>query len=185
MKSNLIPLIKMKYRDVEIEIMKGDITEVHVDAIVNAANSLMIMGGGVAAAIKRKGGKIIEEEARKYAPVPIGKAIVTTAGKLKAKYVIHTPTMQKPAEITDIKRVYLATKATLTRAKDLGVKSIAFPALGAGVGGVSIYDSIKAMLRAIKEHIDEGTTLNRILLVAYGEKAFREFKRVVKEEKDL
>jgi len=84
-------LIKTVYKDVIIGIKKGDLTEEDSEAIVNPANSLMIMGGGVAYAIKKKGGEEIEKEAIKKAPVEIGKAVVTKAGKLKTKHVIHSP----------------------------------------------------------------------------------------------
>ncbi|MEX2689946.1 MAG: macro domain-containing protein, partial [Candidatus Njordarchaeum guaymaensis] len=77
---------------VEIIVIKGDITKMDVDAIVNPANSLLIMGGGVAGAIKRRGGQIIEDEAVKQGPIPVGNAVITSAGNLKARYVIHAPT---------------------------------------------------------------------------------------------
>lgn len=83
------------YKNVKISVITGDITRLEVDAIVNPANSMLIMGGGVAGAIKRVGGKEIEDEALKYAPVPVGKAIATKAGKLKAKYVISDSLFSK------------------------------------------------------------------------------------------
>ena len=91
--------------NVIIEVIKGDITKVHVEAIVNPANSLMIMGGGVAGAIKRVAGDEVEREAMKYAPVPVGSAVATGAGKMKnVKYVIHAPTMERPAETTNTEK---------------------------------------------------------------------------------
>jgi len=85
------------YKGVRIVVLTGDITKQEVDAIVNPANSMLVMGGGVAGAIKRVGGKEIEDESVKHAPVPVGEAVATGAGRLKAKYVIHAPTMERPA----------------------------------------------------------------------------------------
>ena len=83
----------MKIKNTEIKVVMGDITELRVDAIVNAANNQLLMGGGVAGAIKKKGGKIIEEEALSKGPIEIGQAIATGAGELAAKYIIHAATM--------------------------------------------------------------------------------------------
>ncbi len=162
---------------VEVKVVEGDITDFEGDAIVNPANSLMIMGGGVAGAIKRKGGSEIEEEALKEAPVPVGSAIATSAGKLKAKYVIHAPTMERPAERTTALKVYLATKAALRKAKELGLREIALSAMGAGVGGLSVRESVKSMAKAIEE---EGDNLT-IYLYAYGRKAYEEMVETLRE----
>ena len=169
------------YKNVRIRVAEGDITELDVDAIVNPANSLMIMGGGVAGAIKRKGGIEIEEEARRYAPVPVGEAVATTAGKLKAKYVIHAPTMERPAMRIGLENVEKATRAALLLADGLGLGSIAFPGMGTGVGGVPYYDAAKKMLEVVKEHVDKGTKLKEIILVAWGKEAYEEFKRALKD----
>ena len=169
------------YKNVRIRVAEGDITELDVDAIVNPANSLMIMGGGVAGAIKRKGGIEIEEEARRYAPVPVGEAVATTAGKLKAKYVIHAPTMERPAMRIGLENVEKATRAALLLADKLGLESIAFPGMGTGVGGVPYYGAAKKMLEVVKEHVDKGTKLKEIILVAWGKEAFEEFKRALKD----
>ncbi len=137
-----------------MKIMWGDITRISADAIVNPANSLMIMGGGVAGVLKRVGGDIIEYEARKYAPVPVGKAVVTPGGLLKAKYVIHAPKMEKPAMRIKPENAYHATFAALTKAFDLTLKTIAFPGMGTGVGGLSPESAGMEMIRAIKEFLD-------------------------------
>ncbi|MFH7882684.1 MAG: macro domain-containing protein, partial [Candidatus Aenigmatarchaeota archaeon] len=106
-------------------IKKGDITEEECDAIVNPANSLGIMGGGVALAIKKKGGEEIEREARAKAPIKVGEAIATKSGKLKCKYIIHSPTMEKPAQKITLENVKLATRAALELARKMNLKSIA------------------------------------------------------------
>jgi len=170
-----------KIGHIKVTIKEGDITEEDVDAIVNPANSLMIMGGGVAGAIKKKGGEEIEREAIRRAPVPIGKAIVTTAGKLKAKYVIHSPTMERPAMRTNVDKVRKATMAALSLASNLNLKSIAFPALGSGVGGVSIRESVMTILSAIKSIEAKLKSIIEVRLVAWGTKAYEEFVRTAKE----
>ena len=98
-----------------MEAVMGDLTEMDAEAIVNPANSLGVMGGGVALAIRRKGGREIEEEARAKAPIHVGSAVLTTGGRLKARHVIHAPTMAMPAERIGIENVALATRAALVR----------------------------------------------------------------------
>lgn len=157
--------MKMVYMGIAIEVKKGDITEEVVGAIVNPANSKMVMLGGVAGAIRRKGGFEIEQEAMKHAPVPVGKAIATGAGKLRAKYVIHAPTMELPAMRITTENVYKATKAALEKAEELNLDSIAMPGMGTGVGGVPPMEAARAMVRALKDHISKGTKLKRIVFV--------------------
>ncbi|ABN69530.1 Appr-1-p processing domain protein [Staphylothermus marinus F1] len=147
-------ICKINYRGAVIKGVKGDITELDVEAIVNPANSFMLMGGGLAGVLKRKGGEIIENEAKKFAPVPVGKAVVTIAGVLKAKYIIHAPTMEKPAMRINPENAYKATFAALTKAFDLSLNRIAVPGMGTGVGGLSPSDAGKAMAKAIKEFLD-------------------------------
>jgi O-acetyl-ADP-ribose deacetylase (regulator of RNase III) len=173
--------IEKIYKNVKIVIVKGDITTFNVDAIVNPANSLMVMGGGVAGAIKRVGGKEIEEEAMKHAPVDIGKTIVTKAGKLKAKYVIHTPTMQKPAMPTDKINVQKATKAALECAEKLKIKTIAFPGLGTGVGGLDINTAATTMINEIKSYIEKNPTIEKIILVGFTDEIMTSFKNAVEQ----
>ena len=136
-----------------IKVIEGDITSLEVDAIVNPANSYGYMGGGVAYAIKRAGGGEIEREAVEKSPINIGKAIVTTAGKLKAQYVIHAPTMRRPAERTDVDNIKAATRAALKVAEENNIMSIAFPGMGTGVGGVDEKDAARVMIEEIKEHL--------------------------------
>lgn len=161
---------------VEIDVVRGDITGIDVEAIVNPANSQMIMGGGVAGAIKRAGGRGIEEEAKKYAPVPVGRAVATGGGRLKAKYVIHAPTMEQPAMRTTPSKVRAAVKASLNLCRKLGIREVAFPGMGTGVGGLDVRVAAELMINEIVEHVKEGTTLTKILLVAYNEKLYKAFK---------
>ncbi len=172
-------IAEREYKDVKIRVVRGDITKLEVEAIVNPANSMLVMGGGVAGAIKRAGGKEIEDEAVKRAPVPVGKAIATTAGKLKAKYVIHAPTMKRPAMRIGPENARKAMRGALECARELNVKSIAFPGLGTGVGGVSAQEAAEVMVDELKKHIDEGTSLEEVLLVGFGEELANAFKEVV------
>jgi len=155
--------IELRKNNVKIVVEVGDLTEFEGDAIVNPANTRMLMGGGVAGAIKRKGGEEIEKEALKHAPVPIGKAVSTTAGRLKCRFVIHAPTVEEPASPSSPEKVYAATRAALEEAKRIGVRSIAFPLMGAGVGGVSPEDSIASMAKAFEE-LGQGLDIHVIVL---------------------
>jgi len=127
------------------------------------------MGGGVAGAILRAGGREIQHEALKQAPVPVGKAIATTAGELKARHVIHAPTMERPATQIGKQNVELAVRGALECARRLGVKSLAFPGMGTGVGGFDLNEAAKIMVNEVVRHINSGTSIERIILVGFGE----------------
>ena len=168
------------YKGVKILVKKGDITKQEVDAIVNAANSMLIMGGGVAGAILRTGGREIQEEALKLAPVPVGKAVATKAGRLKAKYVIHAPTMERPAMRIPKENVEAATKGALECAEQLKIGSIAFPGMGTGVGGLRLEEAAEVMVQEIRSCIDKGITLNQIILVGFTEDLTLAFQNAVR-----
>ena len=160
-----------------IIVVTGDITKLEVDAIVNPANSQLIMGGGVAGAILRAGGQQIQEQALKKAPVQIGNAVATTAGKLKAKYVIHAPTMTRPAMATSLDNAKAATEAVFECAQQIRVESLAYPGLGAGVGGLNLQDAANAMVEIIKSRIETGTTIKKIVLVGYNSDIAEAFEK--------
>jgi len=178
MKSQLT-ITERVYKNTKITVATDDITKLEVDAIVNPANSQLTMGGGVAGAILRAGGDQIQEEALRKAPVQIGQAVATTAGKLKAKYVIHAPTMTRPAMPTNREDAKLATRGALERAKELGVKSVAFPGLGTGIGGLNPQDAARVMVEEVKKHIETGTTLKQIILVGFNADLTQAFKHAV------
>lgn len=123
-----------------LRCLVGDLTKVQADVLVNAANGLGPMGGGVAAALRRAGGQEIEEEAiavcRREDPQP-GDVYVTGAGKLAARYIFHAVTMKRPAEPSSVEIVEKCLHNLLQKAREYGVKSLALPALATGVGGVS------------------------------------------------
>ena len=138
-----------------ILIQNKDLTQVKCDAIVNPANSSGYMGGGVAGAIKRAGGPIIEKQAVMQAPIPVGGAVITTGGNLPCNFVIHAPTMEKPAMHIGLENVKVATIAALKIASEKKLKSIAIPGMGTGVGGVDKKAAAKAMISIVKEFEDK------------------------------
>ncbi|MFH1640994.1 MAG: macro domain-containing protein [Candidatus Omnitrophota bacterium] len=167
----------MIIKDTEIKIIQGDITELKVDAIVNAANNKLVMGGGVAGAIKKKGGRVIEDEAVKKGPIDIGDAVVTSAGNLPAKYVIHAATMAMDFKTDEIK-IRNSCKNSLRVAEELKIKSIAFPALGCGVGGFPLLASAKIMAQEVFRHIKEdGSNLKELIFCLYDKEAFDIFNK--------
>jgi O-acetyl-ADP-ribose deacetylase (regulator of RNase III) len=161
----------------EITLVKGDIAQQDAEAIVNAANNHLWMGAGVAGAIKRAGGREIEDEAVAKGPIPIGEAAVTGAGRLKARYVIHAAVMGRDLR-TDADKIRQATQNSLRRADELALKSIAFPALGTGVGGFSLEECARIMLDAVHGHSVSGTSLERVVFVLYDEPAYQAFEGV-------
>ena len=162
----------------KIELYLGDITDLEVDAIVNAADNHLRMGGGVALAIKKKGGKIIEDEAVEQGPISIGDAIITTAGKLKAKYVIHAAAMGLDFR-TDENKIKNATKNSLKRAEELKIKSIAFPAIGTGIGHFPAKRAAEIMIDVVKEHIAKQTNLDKIIFALFNRNIYNAFKKVL------
>lgn len=169
----------MRIDNCEIKIIHGDITELKVDAIVNAANNQLIMGGGVAGAIKRKGGKIIEQEARAASPIETGQARATTAGKLPAKYVIHAATMAMDFK-TDETKIRDACFSCLKTAGKLKISSIAFPALGCGVGNFSYLACAKIMAQEVFRYLREKPLhLREVIFCLYTKQAYEIFNRTL------
>ena len=165
-----------------ISIVQGDLTEMEADALVNAANNQLWMGGGVAGALKRKGGKIIETEALQKGPIPIGEAAITTAGKLKAKYVIHAAGMGTDLK-TNEQKIKSATQNALKRAHEAKLKSIAFPSIGTGVGGFSEQKAAEVMLGTAVAFLltEQNTSIENIIFVLYTTGAYRAFAEEFKK----
>jgi 8-oxo-dGTP diphosphatase len=170
----------MIIRGCEINVVQADITGLKVDAIVNAANNKLLMGGGVAGAIKRKGGKVIEEEAVKKGPIEIGEAVTTVAGSLPSKYVIHAATMGMDFNTDEVK-IRSSCVSALREAERLKLRSIAFPALGCGVGGFPLLASAKIMAQEAFRHLRESAavSLKEIIFCLYDKEAFDVFNRGV------
>ncbi len=173
----------MFLKGAKISVLKGDITEVNVEAIVNPANSYGTMGGGVALAIKKKGGEEIERLAMEKSPIRLGSAVCTTAGKLKAKFIIHAPTMEEPSMPTTYERVKKALSASLKCAHKNNIKTIAIPGMGTGVGGLNKNKAAKIMIEEIVDFLKENEgAFNEIILVGYDEELFKAFQRNMKYE---
>lgn len=161
-----------------LEIQQGDISHADVDAVVNAANNHLWMGAGVAGALKRAGGPEIEREAVSKGPIEIGEAVVTSGGKLHAKYVIHAAAMGQDLA-TDRSKIAMATRNSLARAGELRVESIAFPALGTGVGGFPAEAAADAMITECTAVAKTGgaPSLKRIIFVLFSEDVFTAFTK--------
>jgi O-acetyl-ADP-ribose deacetylase (regulator of RNase III) len=170
--------MEWKLGGIVFRLVEGDICDRDVDAIVNAANNELWMGGGVAGAIKRRGAQEIEREAIAQGPIPIGQSIVTSAGKLKARHVIHAAVMGRDL-VTDASLIRSATLSALAKADELAIKTVAFPALGTGVGGFPLGECAMIMRRAVLDHAASGTALEAVELVLFGRKAFEEVARAL------
>ncbi|NPB07310.1 MAG: macro domain-containing protein [Aquificae bacterium] len=161
----------------DLKVLKGSLLEVEADAIVNPANSRGLMGGGVAGVIKREGGEEIEREATEKAPIPVGEAVLTTAGKLPFKGVIHAPTMEEPAMPSSEEKVRKAVRAALRIADENCFEVIAFPGMGTGVGGLPKDVAARAMLEEIRSFSPR--CLKKVILVDVDEEMVRAWERVL------
>jgi len=160
-----------------LEIRMTDIAGVEADAIVNPANSLATMGGGVAGVLKRAGGVSIEQEAKKKAPIPLGSAVITKAGTLKAKHIIHAPTMEKPTGETSYEIVASAMHAALDRADAHKVKTLAVHGMGTGVGKLNKDKAAAVMVKVIQQF--QPLYLQKIILVATDKELFHSLYRAM------
>ena len=154
----------------EVEVLDTDITRLEVDAIANAANTRLLHGGGVAGAISRAGGPIVQAESDERAPIGLGEAIETSAGEMPARWVIHAATMELggPTSADVIRR---ATASTLALADRLGAQSLALVAFGTGVGGFPLDQAAAIEVEEVRRHVDAGTGLERIVFAVRGEAA--------------
>jgi O-acetyl-ADP-ribose deacetylase (regulator of RNase III) len=156
---------------------EGDLTEHAVDAIVNAANSQLVLGAGVAGAIRSKGGPSIQQECDAIGPIDVGGAAVTGAGDLPATYVIHAAGMP-PGGAADEESVRSSVHRSLELAREKGCRSIAIPAIGAGIGGLSPQRCAEVLLEEARAHLAGDTTLEEIRFVLFGEPNYRVFESV-------
>lgn len=159
----------------KILFVQGDITEMAVDAIVNAANTDLTMDAGVATAIRSKAGERLQEECERLAPIRLGEAAVTTGVNLKALFVIHAAGT-RPGEKATAESLGLATRASLMRAEEKAIRSLAFPALGTGAAGLSPAECAPIMLKAVLEHIKVRTSLVKIYFVLFDDAALKVFE---------
>lgn len=164
----------------KIILLQGDLTEMDVDAIVNAANNDLQLGGGVAGAIRRKGGEAIQRECDAIGSIPIGGAAITTGGKLRARFVIHAASMQLGGETT-APALRSSTAHALRIAAERGLRSIAFPAVGTGIAGFPVLECARIMLREVTEHLKKLTSLETIYFVLFDARALSEFEKALAE----
>ncbi|MHB0972037.1 MAG: macro domain-containing protein [Thermoanaerobaculia bacterium] len=163
-----------------IEFIKADITTLAVDAIVNAANSHLAHGGGVAGAIVRRGGQIIQDESDRIGFVPVGNAAVTGAGDLPCRYVIHAVGPVN-GEGDEDRKLRDATVASLERAEELKLGSIAFPAISTGIFGYPLPRCARIMTNAVHEFGRRAKSLERVVFCLFDDTALHEFENAWKE----
>ena len=166
--------MKKKINKSTIELIEGDITEMDTDAIVNAANAALKLGGGVAGAIRCKGGPAIQAECDKIGGTFVGGAVITTGGNLKAEYVIHAvgPRMGEGNEDEKLRN---ATLNSLKVAEKNKVKSLAFPAISTGIFGFPVDRCAKIMLSTTIEYLKGETSIEKVVFCLFGEESYDTF----------
>ncbi len=155
-----------------IELWNGDICELEVDAIVNPANLSLWMSTGVGGALKRAGGDAIEFAAVRQAPVPLGGAIVTPAGRLAARAVIHAVSLDRDRR-TSAPVIEAAVRSAMARAREIGATSIAFPALGTGVGGFPLEDAARITVDTVRDELPASPVIAHVIFALRGMEAYR------------
>lgn len=160
-----------------IRLSVGDLTESDADAIVNAANNDLILGGGVAGAIRRKGGEAIQRECSEIGSIPIGGAAITCAGNLKARFVIHAASMQLGGNAT-AHALRSSTAHSLRIASEKKLTSIAFPAVGSGIAGFPLRECAEIMLHETAKHLSAATSLKCVDFVLFDAAALKIFREV-------
>jgi O-acetyl-ADP-ribose deacetylase (regulator of RNase III) len=158
-----------------ITLVEGDITEQRVDAIVNAANSSLVLGSGVAGAIRARGGPAIQRDCDAHGPIEVGAAAVTGAGALPARFVIHAAGMPLGGRASE-ESVRSSLRRSFELAREKGCASVACPAVGAGVGGLSLQRCAEISLEVAREHLAGGDPLDEIRFVLFGEPSYRVFE---------
>jgi O-acetyl-ADP-ribose deacetylase len=161
-----------------IELWNGDICDLEVDAIVNAANLSLWMSTGVGGALKRAGGDTIEFSAVRQAPVPLGGAVVTPAGRLAAKWVIHAVSLDRERR-TSGPIIEAAVRSAMARAREIGATSLAFPALGTGVGGFPLDEAARITVDTVRTELDESPTIEHVIFALRGAAAYHAFAAVL------
>ena len=165
-----------------ILVQEGDLCDAEVDAIVNAANTQLLLGSGVAGAIRERGGPAIQAECDAHGPVPLGGAALTTAGELPARCVIHAAGMEPGGRVSE-ESLRACTRRALELAREHELQSLALPAIGTGVGGFPLQRCAEIMLAEVHAHLEGETTLAEVRFVLFGEPAYRMFEQVSDAEK--
>ncbi len=162
----------------KVTLRQGDLTAAAVDAIVNAANNDLILGGGVAGAIRVKGGPSIQDECNRIGPVQVGEAAITGAGNLPARYVIHAASMRLGGRTSE-QSLRDATRNSLRIAKENWLRSIAFPAIGTGIAGFPLARCAEVMLAEVRAHLEGETSLEQVEFVLYDRAALEVFEAAI------
>jgi len=173
--------MKLQVNQSSIELVQGDITESDTDAIVNPANEQLILGAGVAGAIRIKGGASIQEECRVIGHCPVGEAVITGSGHLKAKHVIHAVGPRQGEGDEEIK-LKNATLNSLKVAEKNSLKSITFPAISTGIFGFPMDACARIMLTTAKEYLSGTTNIQRVVFALFDDESFEAFKEQAMEQ---
>jgi O-acetyl-ADP-ribose deacetylase (regulator of RNase III) len=168
--------MQLKINHAILEIVEGDITQQDTEAIVNAANEQLRVGGGVDGAINRAGGPEIQQEARQIGYCPTGQAVITTGGKLKAKYVIHTVgPIYKNGLAGEPELLASCYRESLKLASARGIKSLSFPSISTGIYGYPLADAARTALGAVKAYLQEHPEIELVRFVLFGQQAFEAY----------
>jgi O-acetyl-ADP-ribose deacetylase (regulator of RNase III) len=154
-----------------VDVLKGDITELDTQAVVNAANDQLILGGGVAGAIRNKGGPSIQEQCDRVGGTTVGQAVVTGGGDLKAEYVIHA-VGPRQGEGDEDDKLAAATVNSLKRAEEHQVESVAFPAVSTGVFGFPVDRAAQVMIGAAKDYLAGGSEIKRVVFCLFDQESY-------------
>jgi O-acetyl-ADP-ribose deacetylase (regulator of RNase III) len=168
--------VVIKMDNGQLELLEGDITELEIDAVVNAANEQLKLGGGVAGAIRKKGGPSIQQECDRIGGTVVGSAVLTAAGNLKARHVIHA-VGPRWGEGDEDRKLASAVRASLALADRHGLRSIALPAISTGTFGFPVDRCARLTLTEIHRYLQGGTKLERVVVCLYGQEAFDVFRR--------
>lgn len=165
-----------------LELVEGDITQQDTEAIVNAANEQLRVGGGVDGAINRAGGPKIQEEARQIGYCPTGQAVITTGGDLKAKYVIHTVgPIFRDGRHGEPDLLASAYRESLKLASARGLTSLAFPSLSTGVYGYPVADAARVALKTVKDYLAEHPEIKLVRFVLFGKPTYEAYAKALSE----
>ena len=159
-----------------LELVEGDITDLDVEAIVNAANENLVLGGGVAGTIKRRGGPSVQEECRRIGSTGVGTAVITGAGKMKFKHVIHA-VGPKMGEGDEDRKLSAAVRSSLALADRHGLKSVAIPAISTGNFGFPVERCARILLTEVHRYLQGGTKLQRVIVCLFDEATWKLFAR--------
>lgn len=180
LKGSLVPMgknkISLQFNGTHLDLLEGDITDLEVDAVVNAANENLQLGSGVAGAIRKKGGPAIQEECNRIGSTPVGTAVMTGAGELHAKQVIHAVGPQM-GEGDEDRKLASAVRSSLALADRYGLRTIALPAISTGNFGFPVDRAARVMLQEIHRYLQGGTKLERVVVALFDEETFQTFRQ--------